>query len=118
MGRIDELIEAEYGGQFTYQVDPLVTELQTTRTVFLHANADRVAFLLFNLDPDSAFIAPSPRDASTTEGVQVPGNGGWRFFNWKDDLILPSLEWNGLTSGAAAGAIWVVTLEGSGSRLE
>jgi len=102
MGALDELITRELGVRVDPQLDPLVTQIETTNTQFLRNNPDRLGFLLVNLGSYPIFIRPGS-DATATNGMRLDPTGGNVFFWWREDLQIVGWNWNSIaTTGASA----------------
>lgn len=67
----------------------------------IRSSGNRLAFLFINLSASDIFIAPTP-SVTSIFGIFVPPLGGSFSISVQSDLILPSMEWYAVASGANA----------------
>lgn len=80
--------------------------IQTTPTVVVKGNPDRVGLIIINLGANDVFIALN-NTVSTTNGIKLPNSGGNVTMTLRDDFTLPSREWDGIASGGTS-AVYVL----------
>ena len=103
-----ELIERELGAKVTYRVNPEVAQIGTSATQFLKQNPRRVAFVLSVLGAYDVYIH-TDQSVTSSNGILVGKSGGSSSTNWKEDFILPALNWYGIASSASN--CYVLTIE-------
>lgn len=107
--RVVDLLEKDIGVRAPFhRVDPVRTTIGLTALQFLTANPNRVAFSIYNLSVNVLFIRPD-RTVSTTSGFRVGPNTGLAFL-YKEDLILPTLEWFGIFDVGATNNIFTLEM--------
>lgn len=76
--------------------------LTTTKSQIVNFNGDRVGLVIINLGVNDVFIVPG-NVSSVSTGIRLFASGGSVSMNLRDDLVLPSYEWWGVTnSGSSA----------------
>lgn len=104
-----DLLEKEIGVRAPFhRIDPVRTTIGLTALQFLRANPNRVAFSIYNISANVLFIRPDATP-TTTSGFRVGPNTGLAFF-FKEDLILPTLEWFGIFDVGAANNIFTLEM--------
>lgn len=93
---IQNLIEKEYGIKADYSISPLASTVLTTITQFLKADPKRIMYVLINLGSTALYVSPG-NTPSTTNGIYLAPSGGTLVTSFRDDLILPSLAWYGIS---------------------
>lgn len=96
---VQTLIEQELGIKTTYRINPLVSAVGTSATLFLRNNSRRLGFIFVNLGVTLIYILNHP-SVATTKGIVCTASGGGKVFGYKEDFILPTYEWYGISSGA------------------
>jgi len=96
-----ELVERQFGVKLGMAENTEGTTIGTTAGVIAKNNPRRVALVVVNLSANQIYIRPA-QAPSATAGILVPPNGGSITMNANDDMILPSLEWQAVASGAAS----------------
>lgn len=85
MGRLAEIIEAQFGFKIRAEFPPYHEALAAaTVEQILKANPDRVSWDIFNLGTDVVFISHEP-NPSTTHGYYLDKNGGHLGMSWEVD---------------------------------
>ena len=94
------LIEREYGlsGSEIVEGEAIVAAAAAVR--IWKQDPRRVAFTFVNLSANVLGIAPFG-DLTTARQISVAANGGVVTVGFRDDLVLPSLEWFVLGTAAA-----------------
>lgn len=110
MGAAQDLIEKRFGGLVDAGETPVNQTLQTTATLILRPDPDRLQIVIVNLAPNHCFVLPG-NNPSSTNGIRLNSNGGSVVLNVEDDGPLTTYEWYGLHD-TLAGAIYVLTLRG------
>lgn len=96
---VQGLIERELGVKTSSrQSDPASTISQAAVVIF-KPDPRRLFFLFVNMGTGTIFLAPRP-GVSATDGIFIPANGGTLSSSFRDDFILPALEWSGLGADA------------------
>jgi len=98
--------EIEFGGPVA-ETDSTVS-VATTATKLVGSNPDRVMLLLVNLGATPVNVAPA-NDPSSAKGITLSQNGGSMVTIVRDDGTLPTREWYGIATSAAAN-VYVVEL--------
>jgi hypothetical protein len=95
---IRDLIAAELGiDTIRVSDNPLGVDVDTADKIILKADPMRYAFVLVNVSANNVYIKPR-RAVVGTAGILVAASGGFIAFNWRDDLILPAVEWHALAA--------------------
>ena len=104
MGLLTQLIEAEFG--ITTRHVSRVVSVGTTAVTILPNNDDRLSAVIMNLGTSPAYI--NPGDAvSAANGIRLSANGGGYVMNWKDDMVLPGLQWLAIDPTASVNVLVV-----------
>lgn len=103
-----DLIEEELGGVTLVGINPEISTVGTTASLLLRGNVNRAAFILYNLSANVIFILPR-NDVSTSLGIRLAPNAGVNIL-WKDDLVLPILEWWAVADVGAANSVLVLEM--------
>lgn len=91
--------ELEFGGPVS-ETDNTVS-VATTATKIVGNNPDRVMLLLVNLGGTPVNVVPD-NDPSSSKGITISQNGGSMVSIVRDDGTLPTREWYGIATSAAA----------------
>lgn len=102
---IYELIQREYGVGHMQAEPGRVGVAAVAATQILKQDPTRVSFVFMNLSANTLGILPRGDLALTNRSILVAA-GGLASFNWRDDLVLPALEW--FVVGTAAAEAWMV----------
>ncbi len=94
---IHEVIADELGILPRFEENPEAVDVDSTEKIILRANPNRFAVLFVNLGTVAIFLRPQ-RTATLTSGFQLAAGGGSLFINWREDLVLPALEWHAIAS--------------------
>lgn len=95
-----ELLTREYGaGQWRVE-EGIIANAGAAPLQFLRQDPRRIAFVFMNLSANALGILPSGNIVAATRQLTVP-SGGIAAFNFRDDLVLPGLEWFVLGTAAA-----------------
>lgn len=87
-----DLIEKEVGARVNPRAPVTPTTAGTTASQLFPQNPQRVAFLVVNLSTAVMYAVPG-NTVSATTGIRIGPSGGAIIQNWRDDFVLPSLEW-------------------------
>lgn len=93
-----ELIEQKLGVKVDYRFGE-TAQIGTSTAVLARNDPGRAALVIVNLSANTITVRPV-NPATTTQGIVLAASGGSVSMNWQDDLILPALVWNGISSGA------------------
>lgn len=96
---VQALIEQELGVTTAWRMSAPVRVLGTDIEVLMPPDPRRLFFLITNLSVNDVHISPRP-GVSAADGIFIPANGGQITSSYKEDFVLPTLEWSGLASGA------------------
>ena len=108
---IRDLIAAELGvATLRIGDNPLNVDVDIADKIILKADPMRYAFVLVNVGGNNIFLTPR-RAVVGTAGILVGASGGLISFSWRDDLILPAVEWHAVAAGNNT-AIEIYTVEG------
>lgn len=75
--------------------------IQTTATIVVKNNPDRVGLIIVNLGANDVYIALN-NGVSSTNGIKLPASGGNVTMTVRDDFTLPAREWDGIGNGGAS----------------
>lgn len=101
-----DLIRSQLGADNLDFQEGEIVDVDIADKVILKGSPGRGAFVVINLGSAAIFLRPGA-PAVTTFGIRLGPSGGSLSVNWLDDLILPSLEWHGV-SGSNNQAIYVL----------
>jgi len=104
-----DLLEREIGEPVSAQAPLTPTTIGTTSTRLVIQNPQRVAFLVVNLSANTIYVAPTGVVSATT-GIRLGPTGGQVAVLWKEDLVLPALEWSIIADGAASAYLLIELL--------
>jgi hypothetical protein len=93
--------------------NPLNEDVDIASKVILKSDPMRYAFLLVNVSANDIYLVPR-RAVVGTAGILLGANGGFFALNWRDDLVLPAVEWHAAAAGNNS-AIEIYTVEGEPS---
>lgn len=96
-----DLIAQEVGQPVQAAAPTSFTSVGTSSTQLMKQNPQRVSWVLVNLSANDMYIAPNEVVSSTT-GILVSKSGGQASSMWKEDLVLPSLEWSIIATGSSS----------------
>lgn len=96
-----DMLKANFGISTSYNINPLVTQVQTTLTKLLSYNPNRVGLVIVNNGAVSIYISPL-NTVTVGQGVILVAGGGSVTFVWEHDFELVTLEYFGMADGAAA----------------
>lgn len=94
------LLQREYGFDHMDVRNGEAIVAAATPVRFWRQDPTRVAFVFVNLSANTLFILPGEAVVAATRAIPVAA-GGIAAFNFRDDLVLPALEWFVLGSAAA-----------------
>ncbi|MDH5199606.1 MAG: hypothetical protein OEW93_01860 [Candidatus Bathyarchaeota archaeon] len=89
--------------------NPVTDTVQTTATMILKNNPDRLAVLIVNLSANRGYLG-FDRQVGPTRGIPVEASGGLVTMNWKEDAELVIQEVHAVNS-VAAGTWYIVEVE-------
>lgn len=89
---LHDLIAQEVGARARAEEDALTTTVTTAGVQVLRDNPLRLGFVVINLGSYAVYLRPR-RPATTSAGIRLVSNGGSLSVLWRDDLVLPGLDW-------------------------
>ena len=96
-----DLLQEEFGTTFEVHENPVTASVGITSVQFLQASGNRLAFVVINLSANVVYIRPK-LDATTSIGIRLDPSGGWRSCYYKEDFLLPTMDWFAIATGAAS----------------
>lgn len=93
----------------TTRINRSLSQLGVAAAQVLRQDPNRLAATIVNLSAATFYLSPD-RVPSATHGLRVGPTGGTLILNWRDDLHLVGLEWNGLSTVAASDIFIVETV--------
>lgn len=102
-----DLLDERFGIRTRINQQPVVTQLETTDTLFLRADPNRLAFVVLNLGATNIHVKPNG-GVTATNGIALVAGTGSLSLTLEDDFSLPTLEWHGI---ATTGAVAIFVLE-------
>lgn len=100
------LVEKTYGVKAGWHQSPANTQIGTTPTVLFKPDPKRLFFILINISNNTIFLALDSQ-VSATHGMQMAASGGVFIADWRDSLVLPSLEWHIVGIAADLNYYWL-----------
>jgi hypothetical protein len=82
--------------------------IQTTATMLVAANPDRVGLVIINLGTNDVYMALN-NGVSTSNGVKLSAGGGNVSLNVNDDFTLVAREWDAIANGGTS-AVYVLEI--------
>lgn len=110
MSILQRLIDTKYGVKTTIIENPLVSQVEVTKTKIVSSNPDRVGLVIVNNGANVVYLTPSNLTA-VGNGIRLVGNGGVATLDWEKDLSLVGSEWYGIADGGAS-ACYVIEVVG------
>lgn len=96
-----QLLEAHFGIKTSYNVNPIVAQVQTTLTKLLSYNPNRVGLIFVNNGAVNITISPL-NTVVVGNGIILVANGGGISFTWDEDFEFLAGEFFGMADGAAS----------------
>ncbi len=96
-----QMLESNFGIKTSYNINPLVTQVQTTLTRLLSYNPNRVGLVMVNNGAANIYVSPVNTVTVGNGLILVPGGGGITFI-WDDDFEIVALEYFGIADGVAS----------------
>lgn len=84
---LQDVIERQFGVKTSIRVNPLVAQVETTKTQLLKPNPNRLAWTLINLGSTVMYVGFT-QDVATTKGVLVSATGGVFGLLFSEDFTL------------------------------
>ncbi|MBA7618501.1 hypothetical protein ES703_25828 [subsurface metagenome] len=89
--------------------NPKVSQVETTATLVLSNNPDRLGWILYNLGANPIFVATKNTVAADTYGGRADANGGFVSMIWDEDFHATGWAiWAIAKTGASK--IWVLEI--------
>lgn len=99
---LHDILEKQWGVKTDIRFNPLVAQVETTKTQLLKPNPNRLAWTLINLGANQIHVA-FEQDVSNSKGVYVSATGGVFGLLFSEDFTLVTFPvWAIATSAAAA----------------
>lgn len=98
---VETYLAGKFGAPPVSVINQITDTVAVTPTLILKQNPTRLNVLIVNLSVFDIFIAPT-EGVSITAGIFIPPSGGTVQFSADDDMILPTLSWYAISSGAGA----------------
>jgi len=96
-----QLLEANFGMVTSYNLNPLVDQVEITVTKILSHNPNRVGLLIVNAGDVPIDIAPV-NTVTVGGGITLTPNGGGISFIWDEDFEFLASEFFAIANGAAS----------------
>lgn len=106
MKNAHDLVSDMYGVRVEDREFPDALDADIAVKVLARRSPRRVALLVVNMSANVVVIAPFP-GVTTTRGIRLDANGGSFSCNTKEDMLLPTREWN-VCADVDNSAIYVV----------
>lgn len=103
---IQDMLSERYGVRVTSNEAPAGTTVGVAVGLVLPNNPRRLAFVLVNMSANAIYVSPDA-DCAATHGIVLVPNGGTLALNYREDLILPSLNWYAIAAGAGSALYWL-----------
>lgn len=94
-----DLLEANFGVKTSYNLNPLVAQVQVTVTRILNSNPNRLGLLIINAGAVPIDIAPV-NTVAVGAGITLTANGGGISFIWDEDFEFLAGEFYAIANGA------------------
>jgi len=96
-----QMLESNFGIKTSYNINPVVAQVQTTLTKLLSYNPNRVGLIMINNGAVNITISPL-NTVIVGNGIILVANGGGISFIWDEDFELLAGEFFARADGAAA----------------
>ena len=100
-----DILAERYGQNVSYRESPDGSEVGTASALLVPNDPQRVALVVINLSANTIYLRMR-RPAVATGSIPLLPSGGSMSLNLDDDLILPSLDWHGIATGANSDVYW------------
>ncbi len=87
-----DLIRREFGVGVGVNPNPERTSATTAVNLLFRSNPRRLGIIVYNLTTSGLWVGPF-LDLAATKGFRVAANGGSLQAIWREDYILPTLDW-------------------------
>ena len=94
-----QLLESNFGMKTSYNLNPLVNQVQVAVTRILNHNPNRVGLLIVNAGGVPIDIAPV-NTVTVGGGITLTANGGGISFIWDEDFEFLAGEFFAIANGA------------------
>ncbi len=113
--RLQDLLEQQYGTAFTTRTSDPGAVIGAAAAQLMREDPSRIGFRYVNLSPNAIYLH-FVNTVSATQGIQVGPGGGSLGVSFREDGILPGLEWFhvALAAGSAYVLIEYLTAEAQG----
>jgi hypothetical protein len=108
MGKLADLLAANFGGPIVGLVNREITTAGVAATRVFRLDADRVGATIVNLSANKVYAAPFA-DVSATKGFLLGPNGGQLVLDYRDDFLTVGAEWY-VRASKANSAIFAIEL--------
>ena len=98
---LSELLQAHYGINSSYRVNPEVSQVEITVTKVLSYNPNRLGVVIMNTGGANIYISPE-KTVTLGNGILLVPSGGAITLKWDTDFELVSSEFFGIAEGAAS----------------
>lgn len=96
-----QMLQSNFGIATSYNINPIVNQVQTTLTKLLSYNPNRVGLVMMNNGAVNVYASPLNTVTVGNGLILVPGGGGISLV-WDHDFELVTLEYFGIADGAAS----------------
>ena len=104
-----DLIREKYGVDAHVVVNRTTSDIDTTSKIIALNDPARVALVVMNLAANPVYLNPIDI-ATVAAGLRLDATGGSVSMDWQKDMILPALEWHGISSVANQAIIVIEVL--------
>lgn len=96
-----DIVQERFGVKTSYNEQPKVTQVETVKTKVLSYNPNRLGLVFVNTGGNNVYLAPS-NNVAVGEGILISANGGSISLNILEDFEFASMEFYGISDGAAS----------------
>lgn len=113
--RLQDLLEQQFGTGFTTRISDAGATIGVTAAQLMREDPSRIGFRYINLSTNNIYLH-FVGNVSATRGIQVGPGGGSLGALFRNDGILPGLEWFHVAAAAASAYVLIeyLTAEAQG----
>lgn len=103
---IQDMLSSRYHVRITTREAAVGFTVGVAAALIVPNNPRRLAIVFVNLSANNIYVSPD-NDVAADHGIVLVPNGGTLSLNYREDLVLPSLAWYGISAGAGSDFYWL-----------